>query len=771
MFRSTLLRGVSAGALTLLVSYEALAQQSLPTIDVGANRRTTPVRGPASVGGQPSNAIPEPSSALRGEPKTPAEGYVVQSATTAMKTDVPLRQTPVSVVVVPKQVMRDQNDTRLQEALENVSGVRSNSNDLEGYVYKIRGFTSFDIYRNGLAMPGDSNPGGFDTANLERVEVLKGPASVLYGRAEPGGLINLVTKQPLDQSRYVVEQQFGSYDHYRTQWDFSAPVSQIPGLAYRVSGAWQDNRSFRGFLGGSRVLVAPVIRYSPSGWTEFTLDTQYVGAKAQSDAGFPVWPSTGWQPAPIPLSRSLQDPSDPRDRTENFIVSYNFRQNLNEDWKVTNRFLYSYAAFDKWLLIPLGYRNDQRTVNRAATYQTLVGDTFSTNINLEGNFTTFGAKHIFLFGLDYMNTMFDYYRGNSNNTSYPLDIFNPVYGGIPQYAYWGAVLGVNVKSHSSVLTRQKGFYVQDHITFMDDRLHLLLGARFDDAGVVNGRVRSGLNNFSASKDGAIAARLGARERIDTGWSPRVGLVYDLTPELSGYGSYSESFGANNGLSASGQLFPAQRGKQWEVGLKAQALTGLSATLAFYQITRSNLLTRDFSSPDINAQKAAGLQRSRGIELDVIGRVTDRLSLVANYAYTNAKVISDAGKQDPFDPYGSSLLGNHLDNVPRHAGKIFATYDFGDNGLGFRIGGGVTAATQAWADIQNTYVLPGWARLDAFASYATLYEGHRLTAQLNLRNINNAQYFNGADIFFNNFTRLNLLPADPFTAVGTLRFEW
>jgi iron complex outermembrane receptor protein len=734
------------------VRNDASGAEALPPIDVGAE--APPTRSNSS-----------------GEPKTPAEGYVVTNATTAMKTDVPLRQTPVSVVVVPKQVMQDQNVTRIQEALENVSGVRSNSNDLEGYVYKIRGFTSYNIYRNSLAMLGDSSPGGFDTANLERIEVLKGPSSILYGRAEPGGLINLVTKKPLDQSRYVVEQQIGSYGNYRTQWDFSAPVSEIPGLAYRVSGAWQDRSSFRSFLGGNRVTVAPSVRYSPSAWTEFTVDAQYVGAHIQSDTGFPVWPSNGWQPASIPSSRSMQDPSDPRDQTENVQVSYNFRQNLDENWKLTNRFLYSHATFEKWLLVPRRYQSDQRTLDRATSYQSLAGENFSTNIDIEGKFTTFDAKHIFLFGLDYLNTYYDYYNGNNRNVFYPIDIYYPVYGNVPSYAYWNAVIGVNSKGHSSTLVRQKGFYVQDHVTFLDERAHLLLGARFDAADVVAGSSRSGLDGFSASKEAAIAARLRARGQNDTAWSPRVGLVYDFTPELSGYASYSESFGANNGISASGQTFPAQRGKQWEVGLKAQPLPEFSVTLAFYQLTRSNLLTRDFASPDINAQKPAGLQRSRGIELDVIGRVTDRLSLVANYAHTDAKVIADEGIKDPFDPYGSSLSGNHMDNAPRHSGKIFATYDFGENGLGLRLGAGVTAATQAWADIQNTYVMPGWARVDMFASYTALIDEHKLTAQVNLRNINSARYFNGTDIYFNNFTRLNLFPAEPLTVVGTLKFEW
>ena len=211
MNSSVLLRGVSVGALLLAYASEcAHAQQALPTISIGGRQRppSTHVSGPPT--GEPATSDSGPSFNFPSEPKTPAEGYVVNDAITATKTDIPIRETPVSVNVVPKQVMIDQNNTTVQEALENVPGVRSNNNEVEGYNFKIRGFQSLNIYRNNLSY-GNVNPGMLDTANLERIEVLKGPASILYGRAEPGGLINLVTKQPLDRARYVVDQQFGSF--------------------------------------------------------------------------------------------------------------------------------------------------------------------------------------------------------------------------------------------------------------------------------------------------------------------------------------------------------------------------------------------------------------------------------------------------------------------------------------------------------------------------------------------------------------------------------
>ena len=300
----------------------------------------------------PVDALPAPvvTSPFPSEPKTPAAGYVVREASTGTKTDIPIKQTPVSVQVVPKQVIRDQQAVLLQDALENVSGVRSSNDDVSGYNFTIRGFQSLYIYRDNLAIPaGESNPSVFDTANLERIEVLKGPASILYGRAEPGGLINLITKQPLDQPLYRVEQQIGSFDFYRTQWDFSTPIASVPGLAARVSGAYQNNGSFRRFQGGERVLVAPVISYRPSEWTEFTVDAQYLGVRAQAEVGVQsVSPGL----LPVPLSRSFNEANAPRSRVDSALIGYKFKQNLNEDWKVTNRFHYvnGNAAFP--LIVP-----------------------------------------------------------------------------------------------------------------------------------------------------------------------------------------------------------------------------------------------------------------------------------------------------------------------------------------------------------------------------------------------------------------------------------
>jgi iron complex outermembrane receptor protein len=770
-------RGVSASALLLSLSSVALAQQSLPTIDVGGARRTaassqrvqspsqSTQRSASRSTTQTGTSVPGASSTAEDarEPRNPTVGYVVREANTALKMDVPLKETPITVNIVPKQVIRDQAITTLQSALENVPGVRSNNDDIAGYLYKIRGFNVYDTYRNQL----NQGAANFftDLANVERIEVLKGPGSILYGRAEPGGVINIVTKQPLFTPRYVVEQQIGNYDHYRTQWDFSAPVTQVQGLAYRVSGAYQNSRVFRQFQHGERFLVAPVVTYQPSAWTEFTADLQYTSNKVNVLTGIPTLPNMS-APAGVQLWRSYQEGNSPRGGTDAFVGSYVFRQNLNENWKLVNRFLYSSTSFQQNLIAPTGFVDDF-TLDRFTQAQNIAAEGYSTNINLEGKFETLGAKHNFLFGLDYLNQLSDYYFGGGS-ASYPINVFAPIYGTVPTIAYYDALVGSGSKYHSSYLQRQKGMYVQDLINVLDDKAHILLGVRYDIADVTPGSASSCCGDYSASTWQAIQNRLQTNSRKDTAWSPRFGVVYDLLPEASVYGSYSRSFGPNN--STTGQVFPPQIGVQWEVGLKTQPLPDLSANLAIFQLTRSNLATLDYSTPDPVDVKLAGLQRSRGIELEILGRFSDRLAIMANYALIDAKVISDNAK-DPLNPYGSGLYQNHLDNAPRNSGKVWLTYDFGETGLGWRVGGGVTASTHAWGDIQNTFLIPSWARLDAMASYSALYEGHKLTAQLNLNNITNTRYFTGTDIFFSAPARLSALPAQPFTVVGTLKFEW
>ncbi|CAI8961008.1 TonB-dependent siderophore receptor [Methylocaldum szegediense] len=218
------------------------------------------------------------AEAEESDPSDPySEDYPVRRATAATKTDTRVMETPVSTQVVPWVVMNDQKTLRIKDALENVSGVRPQRSPGFGNAYIIRGFpTGSRIYRNGLGLINGF--GGLstdlDTANLESIVVLKGPEAMLFGRIEPGGLINVTTKRPLDEPYYALEQQFGSYDYYRTLWDAGGPVTQDRSLLYRFSGAYQSNNSFWDFVSLDRVIVNPSVTWRINDRTELTLNVE-----------------------------------------------------------------------------------------------------------------------------------------------------------------------------------------------------------------------------------------------------------------------------------------------------------------------------------------------------------------------------------------------------------------------------------------------------------------------------------------------------------------
>lgn len=268
------------------------------------------------------------------------KAYTVKNSSTATKTDTPIFDTPVSVQVVPRSVMDDQKTTRIKDALENVSGVRAQPTLGTGNGFIIRGFRNNRVYRNGLLANADGFPTEMDGGNVQSIDVLKGPAAVLFGRIEPGGLINVTTKKPLDIPYYSLEQQFGSYDFYRTQWDATGAVTSDKKLLYRFTGAYQNNNSFRDFIFTDRVLVNPSITWRPTDKTDLTLSVEGSDQDYQADFGIP---SIGKRPAPIPISRSLDDPNSPVDHLSKALVNTEFNHRFTDDWAIHNRFL---ASFD-----------------------------------------------------------------------------------------------------------------------------------------------------------------------------------------------------------------------------------------------------------------------------------------------------------------------------------------------------------------------------------------------------------------------------------------
>ncbi|MBD0363140.1 MAG: TonB-dependent siderophore receptor, partial [Coleofasciculus sp. C3-bin4] len=656
------------------------------------------------------------------------EGYRVRNAITGTRTDTPLRDIPQSIQAVPQQVLEDQRVNRLNEALRNVSGVTQGTESSRSVFdfFLIRGFSTRSIYRNGLR--DDTNvTGGSGVANIERVEVLKGPASVLYGRGGPGGTINIVTKQPQSEPSYLLEGTVGNYDTYGGSLDFTGPLNDSKNLLYRLTASARHADNFIDFGESERYFISPALTWLIGDNTNLTFEAEYLDIQQPQDQGLPargtVLPNPNGE---LPIERQLGEPEfGPRNR-HTFRVGYNFEHRFNEDWLVRNAFRASFQRIDEFLVFSRSLRPDNRTLERRITdVDIFIKDVYSLNTNIVGNFNTGGIRHTLLAGVDLSR---EYNRGTTTFKSIaPIDIFNPVYG-----APVGEVI---TTFNDQDVTDGLGIYLQDQIALADN-LKVVLGGRFD---IVEQRFTDFLDSSSNSSQQSEA------------FSPRVGIVYQPIEPVSLYASYSRSFNPVTGTAFGGSLFQPERGTQYEVGVKAELLGGrLSSTLAFYNLTRTNVTTQDLVNPGFNVQ--TGEQRSRGVELDVVGEILPGWNVIASYAYTDANITKD----NRFE------VGNRLNNVPEHAASLWTTYELQNGALqGLGLGVGIFYVGEREGDLGNTFSLPSYLRTDA----ALYYRRNNLRASLNVKNLFDINYFETAS------SNVNVYPGSPRGVEFTVGWEF
>ena len=650
------------------------------------------------------------------------EGYNPSRASTATRTDTPLRDIPASISVIPRQLLEDQNVVRIQDALQNVSGVNRQGNfggtDAGGYV--IRGFSQEGNFRNGLA--DNDFYSSVDTANIERIEVLRGPASVLFGQVEPGGIINVVTKQPLATPYYQVDFSAGNYAFYRPTVDLSGPLSNDGALLYRLNAAYQNAGSFRDFNFTERVFVSPVLSWNIGDRTSLTLDGEYLNNRYLFDRGLP---SLGDRPAPVPISRLVGLPESVYD-DDTLRAGYRLQHQFNQDWQLRNAFSFvdgrlagTYAIGGRELIdeqfspISVGRDDFRRRI-------------YTLQAELEGRFDTGSITHRPLIGVELRRNTWDYTSFDVDDPIL-LDIFNPNYNvPLPE---------IPTEETFSYSTRRDtlGIYLQDQIAVLEN-LHLLLGGRFDA--------------FQRSDD--LSGSL--EEESLSAFNPRVGIVYQPVEPVSLYASYATSFQPDRffGRSGSGEPFEPTRGRQYEVGMKVDISESLSATLAAFQITKTNVVTVDSIDPDLLIQ--VGEQRSRGVELELSGQILPGWNIITSYAYTDAIT-----SQDNIIP-----VGNRIDNIPEHAASLWTTYEIQNgnlSGLGFGLG--LYYAGDRFADLENTSTLPGYVRADS----AIYYSRDNWRLGLNIRNLFNATYYETSQ------SRNIIYPGAPLTVIGSFSVQF
>ncbi|MEH2290620.1 TonB-dependent siderophore receptor [Nostoc sp.] len=646
------------------------------------------------------------------------DGYNAPNASIGTKTDTPLRDIPQSIQVVPQQVIKDQQLYRLGDVLKNVPGVvQSGSSPRSVFEsFTIRGFDAGGVLKDGL-LDSTLGSGGYEPVTVERIEVLKGPASVLFGPGALGGIVNIVTKQPLREPYYFIEGSAGSYNSYRGAIDLSGPINADKTVLYRLGVAARTTESFIDFYQHQFYNVSPSLTWQINDRAKLTLAAQYYEDKGPFDYGLPadgtVFPNPNGK---IPRNRFRGEPSVDDSDSRSYRVGYNFEYRFSDNWQVRSALQTSFLRLKREAVFG-SLAADERTFNRDYGEQNYKEDVYNFDTYVVGKFATGSIQHQLVTGLNLSRD--DTFATNISRAIASLDLFNPQYGSRPTGP---AVPELNYRNRSDLL----GIYVQDQITLADN-LKVLLGGRFDIVSNDDRRLDIVSSSF----------------RQDEAFSPRLGIVYQPIRPISLYASYSKSFlGSSEG--------EPERGTQYEVGVKADLSSRLSATLAFYNLTRSNLPTEDPNNPLLTI--LVGEQRSRGIEFDVTGEISPGWNVIAGYAYTDAEVTKD----------NTIAVGNQINNIPKNSFNLWTTYEIQSGALqGFGAGLGFYFVGDRQGDLDNTFQIPSYFRTDA----ALFYKHGQLRAGLNFKNLFDIDYFDSASF------RDRVFYGDPFTVQGTISWEF
>lgn len=642
------------------------------------------------------------------DPNTTAEatnGYQPLNTSTATLTNMPMLDIPQVVNTVSDKVLEDQHATTLDEALYNVSNVVQ-TNTLGGTqdAFVRRGFgTNRDgsIMTNGLrtVLPRSFN------AATERVEVLKGPASTLYGILDPGGLINVVTKRPEKTFGGSLSATSSSFGGGTGQVDVTGPIDGTR-LAYRLTGEYQDEDYWRNFGNERSTFIAPSLTWFGDDAT-VTVLYSHRDYKTPFDRGT-IFDLNTKKAVNVDRKTRFDEPFNVTDGQSD-LAQLNAEYRLNSQW--TAKFDYSYSQ-DKYSdnqARVMAY--DSKTGNLTRRVDATQGSTqrmHTTRADLQGNVDIAGFYNEILTGVSYEN--YDLLRTDMIRCKNVKD-FNIYH---PSYDSLGKCTTVSA-SDSDQTIKQESYsaYAQDAL-YLTDKWIAVAGMRYQYYTQYAGKGRP----FNVNTDSR-----------DDQWTPKLGLVYKLTPAVSLFANYSQTFMPQSSIASYIGDLPPETSNAYEIGAKFDLFDGITANIALFDIHKRNVLYTE-SVGDETVAKTAGRVRSQGVEVDLAGSLTENTNIIASYGYTDAKVLEDP-----------DYAGKPLPNVPRHTGSLFLTYDihnaFAGNTL--TLGGGGHGVSRRSATNGADYYLPGYFVADAFAAYKMKLQ-YPVTLQLNVKNLFDKTYY-------------------------------
>lgn len=663
-------------------------------------------------------------------------GYVAKRSLSGTKTDTALNEIPQSISVITRDQMDAQQVQSVSEALRYTAGVQANTtaaNQRFDYI-SIRGFdvTSTGMLRDGLRGTTTQAWPKIEAYGLERVDVLKGPSSVLFGQNAPGGVVNQISKRPLDQPYHEVQIQGGSFDRAQGQFDVSGPLDDEGQFLYRLVGLGRDSGTQFDHIEDNKQYIAPSFTWQPNDDTRLTV----LGDYTQDEFGAPrvFLPAAGtFKPNPngkVDHNVFLDEPGLDNDRTQ-YSVGYLLDHTLNDIWTLHSSARYGHVNLLTNTASGRFLSPDMRTLERAAYRFRIIGDVYSLDNNAEARWTLGDTDMVSLVGLDYRRTREDYYLNGGNAA--PIDIYNPVYG-----------RGFNPDTPmASTLQRadQTGVYAQQQMTF-DKHWVLTVGGRQDRSSARTDNRRENSGN----------------KQRDDKFTYRAGLVYLADNGLSPYISYATSFDPVLGTDFYGAAFKPSTAKQSEIGVKYQPL-GIDSyiTLSLFDLTQQNVKTTD-PKESLNSVQT-GEVNVRGIELEGKASLAEGLDLLAALTYNDAEISKS---NNPLEK------GKRPTDTPEKMASLWADYTLPDglfSGLGFGVGVRYIGSTEG--DTANTVTVPSYTLLDAAVHYdfdKLFPEAKGLRLAVNATNLTDKRYYDSC-------SATSCSAGYDRSVIASLRYRW
>ena len=625
----------------------------------------------------------------------------------AYRGDIPQKQMPQSIETLDNAVLDQKGITQLQDALDFSASIsRKNNSGALWDSFSIRGLSGNENMPSGYLINGFSGGRGFsgprDVSNIEYIEVLKGPGSALYGRSEPGGTVNIVTKKPQFEQQGELKLSLGSDNFNRVEGDYTNGIND--NTAFRINGAWQDSDSYRDEVYTHKKVVTPSIYHQINASTSITYEFEYVDLAQLFDRGVVVLNDNF---NTVPSSRYLGNPNDGDTQVYSRGHQVTLNHDINNEWSLVvganyrSSTLTGFSSDAELAPSRQSLFDDGRTLTRQQRYRDYDVDDTSLKFELSGHFDTAGITHHLLIGADAYkyDLRTGLYRYRGGNGTYTVDIYQPNYN--------VARPEVGLLYENNEQQDAYGIYVQDQMD-LTDKIKLLVGLRFDSVDQDILETKSGV--LSSSSQSQV--------------SPRVGLVYELNNAVTLYSSYSEGFLPLSGTDANGDPFGFEYSDSFEVGAKF-SYQGITGTLALFDATKSNMLVADpvnvgFSAP-------IGKANSKGVELDLSTYITDDTKFNLSYAYIDASTANDIINADWGVPIKK---GSPLVNVPKNNLNLTLSHQMAVLGKELELGASYQYTSERLGDAADlTFNLPSYQLVGIFGQ-VNLTERTKLNISVN-----------------------------------------